>query len=64
MQVGMQNSALGAVLAGVHFNDARIAVPCALSACLHSLMGSVLAAAWRASDKPSASTASQDWGRS
>ena len=48
----MQNSALGAVLAGVHFSDARIAVPCALSACIHSLMGSILAAAWRASDKP------------
>lgn len=54
MQVGMQNSALGAVLAGVHFSDARIAVPCAMSACLHSLMGSALAAFWRASDKPAA----------
>ena len=50
LQVGMQNSALGAVLAAVHFSDPLTAVPCALSACLHSLMGSVLAAAWRASD--------------
>jgi len=43
---GMQNSALGAVLAAVHFSDPLTAVPCALSACLHSLMGS----AWRSSD--------------
>ena len=49
----MQNSALGAVLAAVHFSDPLTAVPCALSACLHSLMGSVLAAAWRASDNSS-----------
>ncbi len=46
----MQNSALGAVLAAVHFSDPLTAVPCALSACLHSLMGSALAAAWRSSD--------------
>lgn len=49
----MQNSALGAVLAAVHFSDPLTAVPCALSACLHSLMGSGLAAAWRASDNQS-----------
>ena len=53
LQVGMQNSALGAVLAAVHFSEPLTAVPCALSACLHSLMGSVLAAAWQASDKRS-----------
>jgi len=46
----MQNSALGAVLAAVHFSDPLTAVPCALSACLHSLMGSALAAVWRSSD--------------
>lgn len=50
IEVGMQNSALGAVLAAVHFSDPLTAVPCALSACLHSLMGSALAAAWRSSD--------------
>ena len=52
LQVGMQNSAFGAVLAAVHFEPAT-AVPFALSACLHSLMGSALAAAWRASDNAS-----------
>lgn len=50
LQVGMQNSALGAVLAAVHFQDPLTAVPCALSACLHSLMGSGLAAFWRSRD--------------
>lgn len=50
LQVGMQNSALGAVLAAVHFSDPLTAVPCALSACLHSLMGSALAAVWRSTD--------------
>ena len=50
LQVGMQNSALGAVLAAMHFSDPLTAVPCALSACLHSCMGSGLAAFWRSQD--------------
>lgn len=50
IEVGMQNSALGAVLAAMHFQDPLTAVPCALSACLHSLMGSALAAFWRSND--------------
>eukprot|EP00887_Chlorella_sp_A99_P003307 scaffold9.g3307.t1 len=50
IEVGMQNSALGAVLAAVHFPAHPLAaVPCAISACVQSLLGSLLAAAWRAS---------------
>jgi BASS family bile acid:Na+ symporter len=49
IEVGMQNSALGAVLASLHFPAHPLAaVPCALSACTHSVMGSLLAAFWRA----------------
>jgi hypothetical protein len=44
----MQNSALGAVLATAHFPAHPLAaVPCAISACTHSLLGSMLAAVWR-----------------
>jgi hypothetical protein len=48
LQVGMQNSALGALLASLHFAAHPLAaVPCAISACTHSVMGSLLAAFWR-----------------
>ena len=50
IEVGMQNSALGAVLARLHFANPLTAAPCAVSACMHSVMGSALAAAWRLSD--------------
>lgn len=44
----MQNSALGAVLAQAHFAaNPLAAVPCAISACTHSMLGSLLAAWWR-----------------
>jgi bile acid:Na+ symporter, BASS family len=43
----MQNSALGAYLALAHFSDPLTAVPCAISACTHSLMGSAIAGFWR-----------------
>ncbi len=46
----MQNSALGAYLALAHFPDPLTAVPCAVSACTHSLMGSAIAGAWRWAD--------------
>jgi BASS family bile acid:Na+ symporter len=46
IEVGMQNSALGAMLARTHF-AAACAVPCAVSACLHSTIGSILAWFWR-----------------
>ena len=48
----MQNSGLGTVLARKHFSDpftgiCLAAVPCAISAVFHSVIGSVLAAVWR-----------------
>lgn len=47
IEVGMQNSGLGVVLARSNFSDPLVAVPCALSSIFHSLMGSALAALWR-----------------
>jgi len=51
IEVGMQNSGLGTVLARKHFTDSAgvclAAVPCAISAVFHSVIGSVLAAIWR-----------------
>lgn len=52
IEVGMQNSGLGAVLAKAHFTNPQTlvclaAVPCAISAVMHSVIGSVLAVWWR-----------------
>lgn len=48
IEVGMQNSGLGAVLAKTHFAaDPLTAVPSALSSVCHSLLGSLLAGWWR-----------------
>lgn len=47
IEVGMQNSGLGAKLAAAHFTDPLTAVPSAVSAVCHSLIGSLLAARWR-----------------
>lgn len=46
IEVGMQNSGLGVVLARGNFSDPLVAVPCALSSIVHSLLGSALAAVW------------------
>ena len=48
IEVGMQNSGLGVVLAGQHFTSPLVAVPSAISSLFHSLIGSVLAGIWRA----------------
>ncbi|BDA50328.1 probable sodium/metabolite cotransporter BASS1, chloroplas [Coccomyxa sp. Obi] len=50
IEVGMQNSALGAVLATLHFADPLTAIPAAISATMHSLLGSTLAGFWRLVD--------------
>ena len=50
IEVGMQNSALGVVLASAHFADPLVAVPCAISATVHSVLGSSLAATWKYRD--------------
>lgn len=47
VEVGMQNSGLGAVLARRHFADPLTALPAAISATFHSVIGSALAAWWR-----------------
>ena len=47
IEVGMQNSGLGTVLARNNFSDPLTAVPCALSATFQSVIGSFLAAVWR-----------------
>jgi BASS family bile acid:Na+ symporter len=51
IEVGMQNSALGVVLASAHFADPLVAVPCAISATVHSVIGSGLAAYWKNRDE-------------
>lgn len=48
IEVGMQNSGLGAALAGKHFAAMPLApLPCAISATFHSVIGSILAGLWR-----------------
>jgi bile acid:Na+ symporter, BASS family len=48
IETGMQNSGLGAVLAKRHFPaEPLTAVPAAISALVHSVLGSLLAAWWR-----------------
>jgi BASS family bile acid:Na+ symporter len=47
IEVGMQNSGLGVVLARQNFADPLTAVPCAISSVFHSVIGSMLAGWWR-----------------
>ncbi|KAJ0744399.1 putative Bile acid:sodium symporter/arsenical resistance protein Acr3 [Helianthus annuus] len=47
IEVGMQNSVLGVVLATQHFGNPLTAVPCAVSSVCHSILGSTLAGIWR-----------------
>ncbi len=48
IEVGMQNSGLGAVLAKANFPQLPAApTPCAISAVFHSIIGSLMAAGWR-----------------
>lgn len=55
IEVGMQNSGLGVVLARQNFADPLTAVPCAISSVFHSLIGSLLAGWWRWRDGAKAS---------
>ena len=52
IEVGMQNSGLGVVLARSHFADPLTAAPCAISSVFHSVIGSALAGYWRLRDRP------------
>jgi BASS family bile acid:Na+ symporter len=47
IEVGMQNSGLATVLARSHFTNPLTAIPCAISAVTHSVIGSIAAAYWR-----------------
>ncbi|GKB15722.1 probable sodium/metabolite cotransporter BASS1, chloroplastic [Tanacetum coccineum] len=47
IEVGMQNSVLGVVLATQHFGNHLTAVPCAVSSVCHLILGSALAGVWR-----------------
>lgn len=49
IEVGMQNSGLGVVLARQNFASPMVAIPSALSSLCHCLIGSLLAAWWRRS---------------
>jgi BASS family bile acid:Na+ symporter len=51
IEVGMQNSGLGVVLAQKHFTDPAVALPPAISSVVHSLIGSFLAALWLTIDR-------------
>ena len=51
IEVGMQNSGLGVVLAQQNFASPLVAIPCAISAVFHSLLGSAAAAFWRARER-------------
>jgi BASS family bile acid:Na+ symporter len=46
IEVGMQNSGLGAVLAQAHFTNPLTAIPSALSAITHCILGSAASAWW------------------
>ena len=46
IEVGMQNSGLGVVLAQQNFTSPLVALPCAISSVFHSLVGSLVAAMW------------------
>ena len=47
IEVGMQNSGLGVVLARQNFADPLFAIPSAISSLFHSLIASGLAGLWR-----------------
>jgi BASS family bile acid:Na+ symporter len=47
IEVGMQNSGLGVVLARQNFTSPMVAIPSAISSLFHSLIASVLAGIWR-----------------
>ncbi|KAI7746677.1 hypothetical protein M8C21_018289 [Ambrosia artemisiifolia] len=59
IEVGMQNSVLGVVLATQHFGNPLTAVPCAVSSVCHSILGSALAGVWRRM-KPETQEVKQD----
>lgn len=55
LQVGMQNSSLGLVLASTHFTSPMVALPSAISAVLMNILGSSLGFIWGQTDPPDTS---------
>ena len=47
IEVGMQNSGLGVVLARQNFSDPATAIPCAISSLTHCILGSLCATVWQ-----------------
>lgn len=60
IEVGMQNSGLGAVLAQAHFASPLTAIPSALSAITHCIIGSAAAAWWSRRPIPIAGAGNTD----
>lgn len=56
LQVGMQNSSLGVVLATAHFTSSMVALPPAMSAVIMNIMGSTLGFFWRYIDPSDSKT--------
>ena len=54
IEVGMQNSGLGVILARGNFTNPLVAIPSAIATVAHSLIGSLVAAWWRRSAPPQA----------
>jgi BASS family bile acid:Na+ symporter len=64
IEVGMQNSGLGAALAQSNFPQLPLApVPCAISAVFHSVLGSILAGVWRTRERERGETEPVNQGR-
>ncbi|WOG88281.1 hypothetical protein DCAR_0207516 [Daucus carota subsp. sativus] len=58
IEVGMQNSSLGVVLATAHFSSPMVALPPAISAVIMNVMGSSLGYFWRCINPADSSTSS------
>jgi len=52
IEVGMQNSGLGVVLAQSHFTSALVALPSSVFSVVHNLTGSAAASYWRRTPQP------------
>ncbi|KAK9095931.1 hypothetical protein Sjap_021428 [Stephania japonica] len=59
IEVGMQNSSLGVVLATSHFTSQMVALPPAMSAVIMNIMGSTLGVIWRCMDPSSPSNSKE-----
>ncbi|CAK9147347.1 unnamed protein product [Ilex paraguariensis] len=59
IEVGMQNSSLGVVLATSHFTSSMVAFPSAMSALIMNIVGSSLGLFWRYIDSSDSKTSSE-----